>query len=44
MATWTRRPQECPGALFSGRAFVTTGVQATLSPEEIAFIAERVRR
>ena len=44
MDTWTRQPQECPGDyFFSGRAFMTVGVQAALSPEEIAFIAEELR-
>ena len=44
MATWTRQPQECPGDyFFSGRAFRTAGVEAALSPEEIAFIAEDLR-
>ena len=39
MATWKRLPQECPGDyFFSGRALMTRGVEAALSPEEIAFI------
>ena len=34
MDTWTRQPQECPGDyFFSGRAFMTAGVQAALSPD-----------
>ena len=39
MATWKRLPQECPGEyFFSGQALMTRGVEAALSPEEIAFI------
>ena len=39
MATWKRLPQECEGSyFFSGRALMTRGVEAALSPEEIAFI------
>ena len=39
MATWKRLPQECPGDyFFSGQAIMTRGVEAALSPEEIAFI------
>ena len=39
MATWTRKPQECDGDYhFSGRAYLTQGVQASLSADEIAFI------
>ena len=39
MATWKRLPQECEGQyFFSGQASMTLGVEAALSPEEIAFI------
>ena len=39
MATWTRKPQECDGDYyFAGQAVMTQGVQASLSPDEIAFI------
>ena len=39
MATWKRLPQECTGDyFFSGQAVMTRGVEAMLSPEEIAFI------
>ena len=39
MTTWTRKPQECPGDyFFSGVAYMTSGVQEALAPEEIAFI------
>ncbi len=39
MATWKRLPQECEGSyFFSGQAVMTRGVEAALSPEEIAFI------
>ncbi len=39
MATWKRLPQECSGDyFFSGRALMTRGVEAALSPEEIALV------
>ena len=39
MATWTRRPQEREGTYqFSGTFFVTQGVLARLSPDEIVAI------
>ncbi len=39
MATWKRLPQECEADyFFSGQAVMTRGVEAMLSPEEIAFI------
>ncbi len=38
MATWKRLPQECEGDyFFSGQAYMTRGIEAALSPEEIAF-------
>ena len=44
MATWKRKPQECAGDYyFSGQAYMTCGVQAALSSEEIAFIVADLR-
>ena len=39
MVIWKRKVQERPGDYyFSGRGYMTRGVQATLSPKEIAFV------
>ncbi len=39
MAIWKRKPQEHAGDyFFSGKGYMTQGVQSALSPEEIAFV------
>ena len=45
MASWTRKQQEQDGEyFFSGRAVMTQGVAGILSPQELAFIVDDLRR
>lgn len=42
--TWTRKPQECEGDYhFNGLFLITQGIQAKLSPEEIATIYQEIQ-